>query len=111
MRKSDGPRPTQPFPHVCRHLRVGCANRSSTRSTVATFAGGCFWCTEADFDKVPGVLSTVSGYTGGKRCNPTYEQVSAGGTGHTEAVEVIYDPDKVSYEKLLTYSGVTSIRS
>ena len=70
---------------------------------VATFAGGCFWCTESDFDHVPGVISTTSGYTGGKVANPTYEQVSAGGTGHAEAVEVIYDPSKVSYEKLLTY--------
>jgi len=70
---------------------------------VATFAGGCFWCTEADFDKVPGVLSTTSGYTGGKVANPTYEQVSAGGTGHAEAVEIVYDPGKVSYDELLTY--------
>jgi len=70
---------------------------------VATFAGGCFWCTEADFDKVPGVISTTSGYTGGKVANPSYEQVSAGGTGHAEAVEVVYDPSKVSYQQLLTY--------
>jgi peptide-methionine (S)-S-oxide reductase len=70
---------------------------------VATFAGGCFWCTESDFDKVKGVISTTSGYTGGKVVNPGYERVSAGGTGHAEAVEVIYDPSKVSYEKLLTY--------
>jgi peptide-methionine (S)-S-oxide reductase len=70
---------------------------------VATFAGGCFWCTEADFDKVSGVISTTSGYIGGKVANPTYEQVSAGGTGHAEAVEVVYDPTKVSYQKLLTY--------
>jgi peptide-methionine (S)-S-oxide reductase len=70
---------------------------------VAIFAGGCFWCTEADFDKVAGVISTTSGYIGGKVANPSYEQVSAGSTGHTEAVEVVYDPGKVSYEKLLTY--------
>jgi peptide-methionine (S)-S-oxide reductase len=70
---------------------------------VATFAGGCFWCTESDFDKVPGVISTTSGYTGGHVANPTYEQVSSGGTGHAESVEVAYDPRKVSYEKLLTY--------
>jgi len=67
----------------------------------ATFAGGCFWCVEAAFDKVPGVISTTSGYTGGTKKNPTYEQVSAGGTGHAESVEVAYDPAKVSYEKLL----------
>jgi len=70
---------------------------------VATFAGGCFWCTEADFDKVPGVISTTSGYTGGKVANPSYGQVSAGGTGHAEAVEVVYDPGKVSYQQLLTF--------
>ena len=69
--------------------------------TKATFAGGCFWCVEADFDKVDGVLSTTSGYIGGKLANPTYAQVSAGLTGHTEAVEIVYDPRKVSYEKLL----------
>jgi peptide-methionine (S)-S-oxide reductase len=70
---------------------------------VATFAGGCFWCVEADFDKVPGVLSTTSGYTGGMIANPTYYQVSAGGTGHAEAVEVVYDPAKVSFETLVNY--------
>jgi peptide-methionine (S)-S-oxide reductase len=69
--------------------------------SVATFAGGCFWCVEADFDKVEGVLSTTSGYTGGKEPDPTYPQVSSGRTSHTEAVEVVYDPAKVSYEKLL----------
>lgn len=68
---------------------------------VATFAGGCFWCVEADFDKVAGVTSTTSGYTGGRDPNPTYHDVSRGGTGHTEAVEIAYDPVKVSYEKLL----------
>ena len=70
---------------------------------VATFASGCFWCTEADFDKVPGVISTTSGYTGGKAPNPTYREVSSGGTGHTEAVQVVYDPAVVSYEKLLEH--------
>jgi peptide-methionine (S)-S-oxide reductase len=74
---------------------------SAVRPALATFAGGCFWCVEADFDKVPGVLSTTSGYTGGKVANPTYAQVSAGGTGHTEAVEIAFDPSKVSYQKLL----------
>lgn len=67
----------------------------------AYFAGGCFWCMEEAFEKVEGVLSAVSGYMDGRLANPTYEQVSAGGTGHAESVEVIYDPAKVSYEKLL----------
>ena len=67
----------------------------------AAFAGGCFWCTEEAFEKVPGVVSAVSGYMGGKVKNPTYEQVSTGRTGHTEVVEVTFDPAKVSYEKLL----------
>ena len=71
------------------------------RTTIATFAGGCFWCVEADFDKVDGVISTTSGYTGGRTVDPTYEQVSHGGTGHAEAVEIVYDPAKVSYQKLL----------
>ena len=69
----------------------------------ATFAAGCFWCVEADFDKVRGVVSTVSGYTGGRVSNPTYEQVSRGGTGHTEAVEITFDPTVVSYEALLEH--------
>jgi peptide-methionine (S)-S-oxide reductase len=69
----------------------------------AIFAGGCFWCTESDFEKVPGVLSAVSGYTGGAADNPSYEEVSAGGTGHAEAVEVRYDPARVSYAKLLEH--------
>jgi peptide-methionine (S)-S-oxide reductase len=71
------------------------------KTAMAIFAGGCFWCVEADFDKVPGVISTISGYTGGRTVHPSYRQVSAGGTGHAEAVEVIYDPAKVSYDKLL----------
>ena len=70
---------------------------------LATFAGGCFWCVESDFDHVPGVISTTSGYTGGKSANPTYHEVSAGGTGHAESVEVIYDPKKVTYAQLLDY--------
>jgi peptide-methionine (S)-S-oxide reductase len=71
------------------------------KTATATFAGGCFWCVEADFDKVDGVISTTSGYTGGHTANPSYEQVSHGGTGHAEAVEIVYDPAKVSYQKLL----------
>ncbi len=67
----------------------------------ATFAGGCFWCMEPPYDALPGVISTTSGYIGGRTVNPTYEQVSAGVTGHTEAVQVVYDPARVSYEKLL----------
>ena len=67
----------------------------------ATFAAGCFWCTEEAFDKVPGVVSTVSGYMGGEMKNPSYALVSTGRTGHTEVLQVTYDPQKVSYEKLL----------
>lgn len=67
----------------------------------ATFAGGCFWCMEHPFDELDGVVSTISGYTGGRVKNPTYEQVSGGNTGHAEALQVTYDPKKVSYEKLL----------
>ncbi|MER2538522.1 MAG: peptide-methionine (S)-S-oxide reductase MsrA [Azonexus sp.] len=72
-------------------------------AATAIFAGGCFWCTESDFEKLPGVISAESGYTAGQTINPTYEQVSAGGTGHTEAVRVVYDPAKVSYPQLLDY--------
>ena len=70
-------------------------------SAVAVFAGGCFWCTESDFDKVPGVLSTTSGYIGGHVENPTYEDVSYGKSGHIEAVQVRYDSSKISYAQLL----------
>jgi len=75
----------------------------SGETAYATFAGGCFWCLEADFEKVEGVLTVTSGYTGGHVANPTYEQVSAGGTGHAESVRVVYDPNVVSYDELLDY--------
>jgi len=70
-------------------------------AAVATFAGGCFWCMEPPFDQVDGVIATVSGYTGGTKAEPTYRQVAMGNTGHAEAVEVIYDPTKVTYDQLL----------
>ncbi|MGR8919300.1 MAG: peptide-methionine (S)-S-oxide reductase MsrA, partial [Gammaproteobacteria bacterium] len=75
--------------------------RDDGARAVATFAAGCFWCMEGPFDKLPGVLETVAGYTGGHLENPSYEQVSSGTTGHTEAVQVVYDPAQISYEKLL----------
>jgi peptide-methionine (S)-S-oxide reductase len=75
----------------------------SGRTEAAVFAGGCFWCTEADFEKVPGVSGAVSGYTGGRTADPTYEQVSTGGTGHYEAVRISYDPARVSYAQLVDY--------
>lgn len=72
------------------------------KTATAIFAGGCFWCVESDFDHVPGVLKTVSGYTGGRTKNPTYKQVSYERTGHREAVEITYDPTKVTYNQLMT---------
>ncbi|MGD8933630.1 MAG: peptide-methionine (S)-S-oxide reductase MsrA [Gammaproteobacteria bacterium] len=77
-------------------------NAADSKTELATFAGGCFWCMEPPFDKLDGVISTTSGYTGGHQANPTYKQVSAGSTGHTEAIQIEYDPSKVSYEKLLS---------
>jgi len=76
-------------------------NEKNNKFKTATFAGGCFWCTESDFEKVDGVIEAISGYTGGQRENPTYQEVSAGATGHTEAVQIVYDPTKVSYRELL----------
>ena len=88
-------------------LAAPAAPRASLQQTsdpghrTATFAGGCFWCMEPPFDELPGVISTTSGYTGGQARNPTYEEVSAGRTGHTEAVEVVFDPARINYEQLL----------
>jgi|SRR3989344_1216526 len=70
-------------------------------TATAIFAGGCFWCMEPPYDKLPGVVATTSGYSGGQKVNPTYEQVSAGDTGHIEAVQIVFDPKKIGYEKLL----------
>ena len=77
------------------------ASHAIASTSRAIFAGGCFWCMESPFEKLDGVSEVISGYTGGAMLNPTYQEVSAGGTGHTEAVEVHYDPQLVSYEKLL----------
>jgi peptide-methionine (S)-S-oxide reductase len=77
------------------------SDRTEKQKAIATFAGGCFWCMEPPFDAEPGVLETIVGYTGGKAENPTYEQVSAGITGHTESIQIHFDPSIVSYERLL----------
>ncbi len=79
------------------------ATTPAPATATAIFAGGCFWCSEADFEKLPGVIDAESGYTAGSTPNPTYQQVSAGGTGHTEAVRVTYDPSKVTYQQLVDY--------
>ena len=78
-------------------------NKEDVAIRKATFSGGCFWCTEADFEKLPGVVKVISGYTGGNKENPTYEEVSSWTTGHVEAVQVYYDPSKITYEKLLDF--------
>ncbi len=83
------------------HVRAADQAVGSGRLETATFAGVCFWCLEEAFDKVAGVVSTTSGYTGGQKAGPTYEEVSAGGTGHTESVQVVYDPQKITYADLL----------
>ena len=75
----------------------------ATEVRTAIFAGGCFWCIEADFEKLPGVIAAESGYTAGSTVNPSYEQVNSGSTGHTEAIRVSYDPQKVSYAQLVDY--------
>jgi peptide-methionine (S)-S-oxide reductase len=81
-------------------VAAGTVNAAATLEK-ATFAGGCFWCMEHPFDALPGVVSVTSGYTGGQKVNPTYQEVSAGGTGHAEAVQIVYDPSKIHYGKLL----------
>jgi len=88
------------FSTACGTAPANSQGQASHRAT-AVFAGGCFWCTESDFDKMPGVLDTTSGFTGGRVPNATYEQVSAGGTGHYEAVRVTYDPTRISYAQLV----------
>jgi peptide-methionine (S)-S-oxide reductase len=77
------------------------SSASAEKLATATFAGGCFWCMQPPFEKLEGVVRTTVGYTGGTSVNPTYRQVSAGGTGHAEAVEIVFDPARVTYEKLL----------
>jgi peptide-methionine (S)-S-oxide reductase len=86
---------------LCAAARLAAQAPQRPAPAKATFAGGCFWCMEAEFEKLPGVVSVTSGYTGGSVKNPTYEQVSSGGTGHAESVEVVFDPTKVTYEKLV----------
>jgi peptide-methionine (S)-S-oxide reductase len=102
---------------ACSLLLFGCSNAQSladnstapaspttpiANPSTAIFAGGCFWCMEKPFDELPGVIATTSGYTGGTKVNPTYREVSSGNTGHTEAVQVTYDPKQVTYDKLLS---------
>jgi peptide-methionine (S)-S-oxide reductase len=84
-------------------IAVGSVSAQNAERATAIFAGGCFWCTESDFDKVPGVLVTTSGYIGGTVANPSYRDVSAGGTGHAEAVKIEYDPRKVTYQQLVDH--------
>ena len=91
-------------------LDIGNASAETNKSVAtpsntlekAALAGGCFWCMEAPFDQLPGVVSVIPGYIGGKKKNPTYNEVSAGWTGHAEAVQIVYDPAKISYDKLLS---------
>ena len=87
--------------HAATEAATAQAGPPATGTRKATFAGGCFWCMEPPFEKLPGVVSVTSGYTGGPEKNPTYEQVSNHGTGHAEAVEIVFDPKTISYERLL----------
>lgn len=90
-----------PYLNAARSGGAAMAAADPAGTEVAIFAGGCFWCVESDFDKVPGVISTTSGYTGGTTANPSYEEVSSGSTGHAESVRIVYDPKRVSYDRLL----------
>jgi len=89
------------MPRLLLALVLCCAAIGARADAVATFAGGCFWCMEHPFDVLDGVISTTSGYTGGHVKNPTYEQVSGGHTGHYETEQIRYDPDRISYERML----------
>ena len=89
--------------YVVIFLTLTLSTLAYAKTESAIFAGGCFWCLQADFDKLPGVISTQAGYDGGQEPNPTYEQVSAGSTGYAESVKVEYDSDKLSYENLMDY--------
>jgi peptide methionine sulfoxide reductase msrA/msrB len=80
---------------------LGCSLSAGAKHEIATFAGGCFWCVEHPFEELPGVLDVISGYTGGEKDNPTYEEVCSGRTGHLEAVQITFDPDSISYSELL----------
>ncbi|MEO8410592.1 MAG: peptide-methionine (S)-S-oxide reductase MsrA, partial [Propionivibrio sp.] len=90
-------------PALAADMPATASGKTAGDTATAIFAGGCFWCTESDFEKLPGVISAESGYTGGQKVDPTYEEVSAGGTGHAEAVRVTYDPAQVSYKQLVDY--------
>ncbi len=98
---SGGEGRADPAPDPAGNLKEGGSMETASQEAVATLAGGCFWCTEADFEKVPGVIKVFSGYTGGSQPNPTYENYAD--SGHVEAVQVYYDPRKVSYQQLLDY--------
>ena len=82
-------------------MGAGASNNQNAKKDTATFAGGCFWCMQPSFDETPGVVSTTVGYTGGTTPDPTYEQVCSGKTGHAEAIQVVFDPAKVTYDQLL----------
>ncbi len=82
-------------------VAIQCGTADAAETERAYFAGGCFWCIESDFERLPGVGEVLSGFTGGTTANPTYKQVTGGSTGHYEAVEIQYDPEKISYEQLL----------